>query len=199
MAENRIIHFCLLFSFIWISLGAKIRNDDEYRLSSTRIPHHYQLDITVEETTFHGRAMISYTSAEKSKYLYLHASPKTLMLTKIVSDFVTSCNLNSTNSDTEIITIECAEIIKEGNHTIIIDYIGIYPVEEFVGLYRTYYGLNKDWYVSTQFEPTYARRVFPCFDEPGFKAKFDVIIRSPEGFNALANTPKVNQTYTTDG
>ncbi|CAJ0569682.1 unnamed protein product, partial [Mesorhabditis spiculigera] len=40
---------------------------------------------------------------------------------------------------------------------------------------------------STQFEPISARRVFPCFDEPDFKAAWKVTIIHPQGSTALAN------------
>ncbi|CAJ0576774.1 unnamed protein product, partial [Mesorhabditis spiculigera] len=40
---------------------------------------------------------------------------------------------------------------------------------------------------STQFEPISARRVFPCFDEPDFKAAWKVAIIHPNGSTALAN------------
>uniref|UniRef100_A0A1I7SE92 Aminopeptidase n=1 Tax=Bursaphelenchus xylophilus TaxID=6326 RepID=A0A1I7SE92_BURXY len=40
----------------------------------------------------------------------------------------------------------------------------------------------------TQFEPTNARRVFPCFDEPEFKAIFDVSIVREKHHIARANT-----------
>lgn len=40
---------------------------------------------------------------------------------------------------------------------------------------------------STQFQPTYARRAFPCFDEPGLKATFDFRVEVPVELMALSN------------
>ena len=46
---------------------------------------------------------------------------------------------------------------------------------------------------ATQFEAADARRLFPCFDEPAFKAKWSLTVRVPQGLTVLGNSPVVKQ------
>jgi aminopeptidase N len=61
--------------------------------------------------------------------------------------------------------------------------------EDLAGLYRVKDG--GAWYAYTQFEPSDARRMFPCFDEPGFKVPFEVKVTTPSGMIAVANAPEI--------
>jgi puromycin-sensitive aminopeptidase len=48
-----------------------------------------------------------------------------------------------------------------------------------------------DGIAATQFEAADARRVFPCFDEPGFKAPWRLAVEAPQGVTVLSNAAPV--------
>ncbi|MDG6983367.1 MAG: M1 family metallopeptidase [Nitrososphaerota archaeon] len=57
------------------------------------------------------------------------------------------------------------------------------------GLYKSRYG--KDYILATDLEPAEARTVFPCVDEPAYKAVFRVQITTDAGLKVIFNTPAV--------
>jgi alanyl aminopeptidase len=58
-----------------------------------------------------------------------------------------------------------------------------------VGLYRVERGGT--FYAFTHFEPVRARQAFPAFDEPAFKAPFDVTLIVPKDSKAIANSREI--------
>lgn len=62
------------------------------------------------------------------------------------------------------------------------------------GFYRSKYIINGEsrYAAVTQFESTYARRAFPCWDEPARKAKFNISITAPLNRVVLSNMPEIS-------
>ncbi|KAM7537910.1 hypothetical protein Aperf_G00000062915 [Anoplocephala perfoliata] len=53
--------------------------------------------------------------------------------------------------------------------------------------------------VTSQLQPTEARRVFPCWDEPAFKSVFEITLVRKEGFRSMSNMPLAHSRHIGDG
>lgn len=79
---------------------------------------------------------------------------------------------------------------KDVEYTLHFTYIG-HMDDDMHGFYRSNYvddNGDEKWLGSTQFQRNHARRVFPSFDEPKFKAVYNINIIRHRVFNVAANT-----------
>lgn len=61
------------------------------------------------------------------------------------------------------------------------------------GLHRMLDTADGNTYLYSHLEPSDARRIFPCFEQPDLKAKFHVKLSAPAEWEILANQPEVSR------
>jgi aminopeptidase N len=95
------------------------------------------------------------------------------------------------NDKAQLTTIALDSPAAVGTHTLSFGYSGKIE-EQAQGLFaQTYLDPSgaKRTLLSTQMEATDARRMFPCWDEPAFRATFRLIATVPAGWAAVGNMP----------
>lgn len=98
---------------------------------------------------------------------------------------------NAVEADKERVKLTAPEKIEAGSYTLRLKFRGQIN-DKLRGFYRSAQALKngeKSWIALTQFEATDARRAFPCFDEPAFKATFKLSLTVDEKLQAISNTP----------
>ena len=90
-------------------------------------------------------------------------------------------------SNNDFLGLATTTPLEPGRVHLIIDYTGTIPDNTYNGLFSE--KVDGATYVYTQFEIDGARRVFPCFDEPGYKVPWQLTLHVPKDLVALSNTP----------
>ena len=104
------------------------------------------------------------------------------------------------DSEKQTLTFALAEELPPGKYTLVLEYHGKLT-EQTEGLYLTRYqvGSAEKLALTTQFEATDARRMFPCWDEPVFRAAFQLTAVVPEKHTAISNMPVERETKLAEG
>lgn len=168
------------------------------KLGDAAVPAAYRLSLTVrpDQPTFTGHAEIDVTLARETASLFLHGNGL-----KIAKATATAGGRTVTGRFEQVDPSGVARLtfdrpLPAGEATLVFDYTAPFGSQS-EGLYHAKVG--DDWYAWTQMEPIDARRMFPSFDEPGFKTPFTVSITAPAASKVFANTPEVKVTPAAEG
>lgn len=105
------------------------------------------------------------------------------------------------DADSETVTLDFGRTLAPGKAQLEMRFTGTLN-DRLVGFYRSEYvdGEGRTRHLATtQFEPTDARRAFPCWDEPAHKAVFDVTLVFDDSLQAVSNTPAIEETVPSAG
>jgi aminopeptidase N len=156
---------------------------------ATPLAYDVRLELDPERETFAGRVVIRTKLDAPTQKIWLHADELELAGAQVTAGGKTLAATIGPATEHEQHPISVGEPIA-GEVTIEITYTGRVR-DDVEGLFRQKFGTR--WFLYSQAEATYARRIVPCFDEPKFKVPWRVTLVVPEGQVALANAPALRE------
>ncbi len=159
-----------------------------FRLPLDIRPRSYAADLRLDLTTdrFDGELVIELDLAAPRREIYVHGVE--LEVTSVSARAGTGADASRARTGTatvdvesETVTLSFSDDLPRGPASVRIGYRGAFS-PGLRGLYRA------GSVAVTQFEAADARRLFPCFDEPAFKAKWRLTVSGvPVGAAAISN------------
>ncbi|KAK2575060.1 hypothetical protein KPH14_008800 [Odynerus spinipes] len=175
------------------------QEDYTFRLPKEVKPIHYDIYLYPDlvKGTFEGKVTILIDVLEKRGQIALHQKDLNVTRTELKTydreeNYEIELLPPFSIEKYEIFVIPIKNEINSGLYTLSLEFNGALQPNKIVGFYSSKYKdeQNRTRYIATsKFEPTYARRAFPCFDEPAFKAEYTVKLVRPtdDCYNALSN------------
>jgi aminopeptidase N len=163
------------------------------RLPETATPDHYDLAFVVDipRQRFEGTETIRVQVPQPTRRIVLNAAELTFRDASISAGGATQQAAVALDKNSETATLTVQTPIAAGPADIQIRYSGILN-NQLRGFYisRT----DRRSYAVTQLEATDARRMFPSFDEPAYKATFAITATIDRGDVAISNGRVVSDT-----
>jgi aminopeptidase N len=154
------------------------------------VPLDYRVAIVpdVDKRTLRGTESVDLMFKEATDTIQFNAIGMQFQGVKLDGKAVKSVAFDAKR---EIVTVKLAAKAKPGRHVLNLAYdakIESGPRGLFAQPFQKPDG-SRDILLSTQFEATDARRMFPCWDEPAFRARFQLTATVPAKWAAISNMP----------
>ena len=173
------------------------------RLPRLAVPSAYRIELAPDlaQFTFTGSVEIDVEILELTDRLVLNAIELTIHTATISiagTEHTVSIDLDET---TERLTLSSDTTLPPGPATVAITF-DVLLNDQLHGFYRSSYadaaGVEHT-IATTQFQSTDARRCFPCWDEPAYKATFETTLIVDAEHLAVSNTAEVDRRAEPDG
>jgi aminopeptidase N/puromycin-sensitive aminopeptidase len=161
------------------------------RLPGGATPSHYNItfDINFPTNSFEGNEVIDVVLAKPGNSVTLNAVEIDFQEVSITSGGQTQAAKISSDADKEMATFTVDKPLAAGPAQVHVKYTG-HLNDKLRGLYLSTYNGRK--YAVTQMEATDARVAFPSFDEPAYKATFDITAIVDKGDTAISNNEVIS-------
>jgi aminopeptidase N len=169
------------------------------KLPKTVVPIHYALDLApdLDKLTFAGSATVDIEVAEPTARLVLNAVELTIAGATVAGEAASEI---TADAGAQTVTFTFPNPIARGRHQLRISYTG--RINRFGrGLFTVDYPTEdgRKRMISSHLEPADARRIFPGWDEPAFKASFATTVTVPQEFLAVSNMPVAREEPASQG
>jgi len=163
------------------------------RLPVSAIPEHYDLWFAPDfaTDTFRGRETIHVRLPSPTHAITLHAAEITFKEVRIEAGGRSQTATVALDPANETASLRVADALPAGPATIAITFTGILN-DKLRGFYLS--KANGRKYAVSQMEATDARRAFPSFDEPSYKATFSISLMIDAGDTAISNGAQISDT-----
>lgn len=164
---------------------------NDIRLPGFARPLHYELVMrpNLSEAANRGSVNVTLAVLRATDFLVLHAKNLSVTRARLWGGGASVLRWHEMPEHDQL-HVQLSGAILPGNATLGLDFEG--PLHrDLVGLYVSSYSTaaNETRLLAvTQFEPTSARRAFPCLDEPALKATFGLTVWHDAALQAYANT-----------
>ncbi|MCL1501462.1 aminopeptidase [Xanthomonas nasturtii] len=173
------------------------------QLPRTARPSHYAIEITphAEKMSFDGKVRIDVEVLTATDAIVLQAAQLTFGKAALAAAGGKPVAAKVTaDAEAQTASIATGAALAPGKYVLTLDYSGTIGTQAnglFALDYPTAQGTRRALF--TQFENSDARRFVPAWDEPNFKATFDLVINAPAGQLAVSNMPVASSTPGADG
>jgi aminopeptidase N len=156
------------------------------RLPVLAAPEHYKLDFTpdLRRERFEARKTIGLRILVPTRKLVLHAVGLDFTEARVVTGAIEQRAVVSIDPKTEQVTLHVPVDLKPGIAELHLAFSGRLN-RELRGFYISESNGRK--YAATQLEATDARRMFASYDEPDYKATFDISVVVASGDDVISN------------
>eukprot|EP00030_Apusomonadida_sp_AF-17_P000451 a174592_974.p1 GENE.a174592_974~~a174592_974.p1 ORF type:complete len:995 (-),score=449.48 a174592_974:82-3030(-) len=170
------------------------------RLPVNTIPSHYELALRVDPGAkiFTGTLRIDVMLNFPTNHIVLHADPSLKISSYKFGASGTvpmAWPVVKAIPEAQLLYGQTSNVLRAGTYSLYFEFSATLQDKILEGLYLSKFKRadgTPDIMVSTQHEPIAARRTFPCFDEPRYKATFAISVSAPGALTVLSNMPLVS-------